>query len=53
MIQGDLSASQRKMEKKMGEKLSKETAEIMDERFGCDTLLSVATVRRADLSCGL
>ncbi len=28
----------------MGEKLSKETAEIMDERFGCDTLLSVATV---------
>lgn len=28
----------------MGEKLTKETAEIMDERFGCDTLLSVATV---------
>ncbi|HBA46250.1 MAG TPA: pyridoxamine 5'-phosphate oxidase [Lachnospiraceae bacterium] len=28
----------------MGEKLTRETAEIMDERFGCDTLLSLATV---------
>lgn len=27
----------------MSEKLNGETAEIMDERFGCDTLLSVAT----------
>lgn len=28
----------------MEEKLTRETAEIMDERFGCDTLLSLATV---------
>ena len=28
----------------MGEKLTGETIQIMDERFGCDTLLSVATV---------
>ena len=28
----------------MGEKLTEKTAQIMDERFGCDTLLSVATV---------
>lgn len=28
----------------MGEKLTGETAKIMDERFGCDTLLSLATV---------
>jgi len=28
----------------MGEKLTRETAKIMDERFGCDTLLSLATV---------
>lgn len=28
----------------MAEKLTKETAEIMKERFGCDTLLSLATV---------
>ena len=28
----------------MGEKLTKETMEIMDDRFGCDNLLSVATV---------
>ena len=28
----------------MREKLTRETAEIMDERFGCDTLLSLATV---------
>ena len=27
----------------MSEKLTGKTAEIMDERFGCDTLLSVAT----------
>lgn len=31
-------------EVKMGEKLTKETEKIMDERFGCDTLLSIATV---------
>ena len=28
----------------MGEKLTVETARIMEERFGCDTLLSLATV---------
>ena len=28
----------------MGEKLTKKTAKIMDERFGHDTLLSIATV---------
>ena len=28
----------------MKEKLTAETAQIMDERFGCDTLLSLATV---------
>ena len=28
----------------MGEKLTKETARIMDERFGCDSLLALATV---------
>ena len=28
----------------MGAKLTKQTAEIMEERFGCDTLISVATV---------
>ena len=28
----------------MGEKLTEKTAQIMEERFGCDTLLSVATV---------
>ena len=35
----------------MGEKLTRETAEIMDERFGCDTLLSLATVEFPQ--CGL
>ena len=28
----------------MGEKLTKETAQIMEERFGCDNLLALATV---------
>ena len=31
-------------ERKMGEKLTEETARIMDERFGCDSLLALATV---------
>ena len=31
-------------ERKMGEKLTKETAQIMEERFGCDNLLALATV---------
>ena len=29
----------------MGEKLTKETAQIMEERFGCDSLLALATVK--------
>lgn len=28
----------------MGEKLTKETAQIMEERFGCDNLVALATV---------
>ena len=28
----------------MAEKLTKETKQIMDERFGCDSLLALATV---------
>ena len=28
----------------MGEKLTKETAQLMEDRFGCDNLLALATV---------
>ena len=38
------SEFQEEEEQKMAEKLTKETKQIMDERFGCDSLLALATV---------